>query len=145
MHGLRVEHRRIAKGKTLSADLAQHFNNRRGLAIVVTNKPVITMSAVKKQWLKLEYKLKIERARSLNRELIHDLCEQLVYMENIKFSATPPGDLLDADITFATADDFVATSSVCRTTYVTCDFAPIKLHMLTSWMPRSGLVVVYDK
>src|SRR5437667_10345726 len=111
MHGLSVERRCIAKGRTLSADLAQYLSNRHGLAIVVTNNPVITMSAVKKQWLKLEYKLKVERARSLKREHVRDLCEQLEYMQNVKFSATPPGDLLSADITFATADNFVATSS----------------------------------
>lgn len=145
MHGLCVEYRRIAKGKTLSADLAQHLSDRHGLAIVVTNKPGITMSAVKKQWLKLEYKLKVERARTLSQERIRDLSEQLEYMQCVKFSAIPPGDLLDASITFATADNFVATSSVCRTAYVTYDFAPIKLHMMTSWMPRNGLIVIYDK
>lgn len=136
MYGLEVEHRRVPKSKSLSSDIARHFSNRRGQAIVVTNKPLSMLSAVKKQWLKIEYRLKVERAGSLNREYIRTLCDQLEYMQSVKFSATPPDDMLSADITFATADDFVAVSSICQTAYVTYEFIPIKLHMLTSWMPR---------
>jgi hypothetical protein len=145
MYGLEVERRHIAVDKTLSVDIASHFSRRYGQAIVVTDRPVNMMAAVKKQWIRLEHKLKIERARSLDHERIRTLCEQLEYMQGVKFSAKPPEDMLCADITFATADDFVATSSLCQTVYVTYEFMPVKLHMLTSWMPREGLIVIYDE
>ena len=145
MYGLDVERRHIAVCKALSVDIARYFSRRHGQAIVVTDKPVSMMAAVKKQWIRLEYKLKVDRARSLDHERIRKLSDQLEHMQSVKFSAKPPEDMLSADITFATADDFVATSSMCQTAYVTYEFMPVKLHMLTSWMPRSGLIVIYDK
>ena len=145
MYGLRVERRHIAEGKSLSVDLVRHFSQRHGQAIVVTDKPVILMSSMRKQWLKLERKLEIERARSLDSGYVNAIRDRISYMQGVRFSAKPPGDMLSADITFATADDFVATSSMCQTVYVTYEFMPVKLHMLTSWMPRSGLIVIYDK
>ena len=54
-------------------------------------------------------------------------------------------DLLDADITFATADDFVRSPPDCQVVYITYDFEREKLHMLTSWMPRNGVVVMYEQ
>ena len=65
-------------------------------------------------------------------------------MQAMTFSARPLDDLLVADVTFATADDFVRVPPVCPTVYVTYSFEREKLHMLTSWMPRGGLVVVYE-
>ena len=144
MHGLEVEHRHIAEGKSLSQDLARHLSGRYGDAIVVADKPIYMMVAVRKQWLKIEHQYQVERARSLDREKISKICNQIAYMQGIKFSAKPPENMLSADVTFATADDFVAASSMCQTAYVTYEFASIKLHLLTSWMPNDGLIVIYD-
>jgi hypothetical protein len=55
-----------------------------------------------------------------------------------------PDDLLEANVTFATADAFVRMPPVCPTVYATYSFEREKLHMLTSWVPRGGLAVVYE-
>ncbi len=143
MHGLRVEQRHVAPGQSLSKDVARHFANRRGGAIVVTDNPPGMMAAVKKQWLKLEHQYQTECTRTLNREYTDKMHDQLSHMQSVRFSAKPPEDMLSADITFATADDFVATSSICQTAYITYEFSRIKLHLLTSWMPSDGLIVIY--
>jgi hypothetical protein len=64
-------------------------------------------------------------------------------MQTTRFSAKPPNDLLEADITFATAEDFVKFPPTCPTVYVTYRFDREKVHMLTSWMPKGGKVVIY--
>jgi hypothetical protein len=65
-------------------------------------------------------------------------------MQGVTFTCKPPDDLLEADITFASADDFVRVPPVCRCVYVTYGFEREKLHMLTAWMPRNSLVVIYE-
>ena len=66
-------------------------------------------------------------------------------MRQLKFTAQAPEDMLEADITLATADDFVRNPPDCRMVYITYDFEREKLHMLTSWMPRNGVVVIYGQ
>jgi hypothetical protein len=65
-------------------------------------------------------------------------------MQSLSFTSKAPDDQLEADITFATADEFVHVPPVCRSVYITYDFEREKLHMLTAWMPRDNLVVIYE-
>jgi len=65
-------------------------------------------------------------------------------MENLTFT-TKLHDMLDADVTFATAEDFVRLAPTCRTIYITYNFEREKLHMLTAWMPRNAVVVIYEQ
>lgn len=146
MHTLVVEHRLAMNGRPLAIDLAERLieNIYRGKAVVVTDKPVAMLAAVRKQWLRAERKIWIERARTLNAVRISELTCQLAYMEQTSFTAKTPDDFLEADITFATADDFVRAAPDCKTMFVTYNFPRLKLHMMTSWMPQSGRVVIYD-
>lgn len=147
MHSLYVE-RRSLYGKTpLCRDLAHHIylNNVRGKVAIVANKPLELLSVTKKQWHILIRQLRRERSSTLDRTRIAELSQQIIRMENLKFTAKPPKDLLEADITFATAESFVRVPPECPTVYVTYAFEKEKLHMLTSWMPRSGRVIIYEE
>lgn len=145
MHGLYIE-RRSVNGKTLlSWDLAHHMYMRgtQGKVAVVCESPVELLAATKKQWLKLMRQVQRERSSTLNAIRIAEFSRQIAWMQELKFSAKPPEDILEADITFATADDFVRIPPTCPTVYVTYKFEREKLHMLTSWMPKNGVVVEY--
>lgn len=145
MHGLYIELRSL-NGKTLlSWDLAHHIYARgmQGKVAVVTDKPVESLATTKKQWLKLMRQVQRERSSTLNAVRIDELTRQIVWMQKLNFSAKLPDDLLDADVTFASADDFVRVPPVCSTIYATYPFAREKLHLLTSWMPKNGVVVEY--
>lgn len=147
MHALIVKHRRTAVDRPLAFDLAARLAESvyRGKIVIVTHKPAALLSAVRRQWLRLERKIWIERARTINAARIAELTDELSLMQRVSFTAKPPGDFLEANITLATADDLVRIAPDCRTMFVTYDFPRLKLHMMTSWMPRGGIVVIYDQ
>lgn len=132
---------------SLSRDLAEQIceGSMQGKAAIVTNRPIVLLSATRKQWLKLIRRAQRERSSTLNTLKIASLTQQIAWMQSLRFTAIPPDDLLEADLTFATAEDFVRIPPVCRTIYVTYGFEKEKLHMLTSWMPKGGLVVMYGQ
>ncbi len=145
MYGLFIEKHSI-KGKPLSRHLACHICSRgpQGKVTVVTDKPEALLSAICKQWLKLLRQIQNERSNTLNPARINILTEQILWMQGLTFTSKAPNDLLEADITFATADDFVRVSPDCRYVYITYNFEREKLHMLTAWMPRNSTVVIYE-
>jgi hypothetical protein len=146
MHGLYVEQRSLNGHGSLSWDLAHHMYARSlcGKVAIVTDKPKELLSATRKQWMRIYRQGLNEQASSLNTPRILELIHILSHMQAMTFSAKSPDDLLQADVTFATADDFVKIPPVCPTVYVTYAFEREKLHMLTSWLPRNALVVVYE-
>jgi hypothetical protein len=66
-------------------------------------------------------------------------------MQNLSFSARRPKDYLEADVTFATADDLLGATPICRTAYIAYEIEKEKLHLLTAWMHEGGVVVIYTK
>jgi len=115
-----------------------------GKIAIVTNKPKELLSATRRQWMRIYRQGMREQASTLNTPRILELIQILSRMQAITFSARSLDDLLVADVTFASADDFVRIPPVCPTVYVTYGFEREKLYMLTSWMPKNGLVVVYE-
>ena len=147
MHNLCIERRSLNGHGSLSWDLTRHMYARSlcGKIAVVTDKPKELLAATRKQWMRIYRQGLNEQASSLNTPRILELTYILANMQNMVFSARSPDDLLEADVTFATADDFVRMPPVCPTAYITYAFAREKLHMLTSWLPRNGLVVLYGE
>ncbi len=145
MYGLLTE-RYSLEGKILSRQLALHIaaHGRQGKVAIVTSMPVVLLSSTRKQWFRLIRLIERERASTLSHMRKEQIETNLAWMRQLKFSAKPPQDLLVADITFATADDFALTPPDCRTVYVTYNFEREKLYMLTSWMPKNGQVVIYE-
>jgi hypothetical protein len=144
MHGLYVEH--ITLEKTLSWHLARHIcaHGPQGKITIVTDRPAALLPAVRKQWSKLLRQTQNERSGTVNPIRIDVLTRQILWMQGLTFTGKAPDDLLEADITFATAEDFVRVPPVCRCVYITYSFERGKLHMLTAWMPRNSLVVIYE-
>jgi hypothetical protein len=145
MHGLFTEKLSL-QGKSLSWNLARHIcsHGPRGRIVVVTDMPTTLLSATRKQWFKLLRQTQNERSSTLNPTRENMLSERALWMQDLSFTSKTPHDLLEADITFATADDFVRVPPVCSCIYITYDFDREKLHMLTAWLPRNALVVMYE-
>jgi hypothetical protein len=147
MHNLEVELRELRSNMSLSMDLAQQIAERSlsGKIVVIAQNPQSSYASVKKQWQRLIKRLETERARTLEPTQIARLQNEIVRMQRLTFSFTYSNFELDADVTFATADDLVEMPPVCQTVYVTYDFERRKLHLLTSWMPLHSLVIIYEK
>jgi hypothetical protein len=144
MHGLAVDYR--SPSGSLSRDLARQLSDMPmgGKATIVAESPIVLLASTKKQWLKLTRRAQCDRSATLNAGTIIQLTQRIVWMQSAKFLAKPPDDSLEADFTFATADDFVRVPPVCLVVYVTYTFDREKLHMLTSWLPKNGRVVIYE-
>lgn len=144
MHGLFVEKYSL-NHKPLSQQLAGHIatHGPQGKMAVVTDRPIALLASSRKRWLRLIRLVERERSSTLNPARKEQLEIQLEWMRQLRFTAKPPGDMLEADVTFATTDDFVRTPPDCRMIYITYNFEREKLHMLTSWMPKNGVVVIY--
>src|SRR4051794_30501429 len=108
MHGLFVEKYQI-ENRPLSSVIARHIYSRgqNGKIVVVADKPGILLPAVRKQWFKLLRQTVKERASTYNATRADLLTQQILWMQGLSFSCKLSGDLLEADVTFATADDFV--------------------------------------
>lgn len=145
MHGLFVEKHSLGD-RPLSWQLAHHIcaHGPQGKVAIVTDRPEALLSATRKQWSKLLRQSQNERSGTLNPNRVDVLTGQILWMRELSFTSRPPDDVLEADVTFATADDFVCVPPVCRSVYVTYAFEREKLHMLTAWMPRNSLVVIYE-
>lgn len=145
MHGLFIEKHSL-QGKPLSWHLARHicFHGPQGKIAIVTDRPEALLSATRKQWFKLLRQTQNEPSSTLNPARGSVLSEQILWMQGLSFTSKAPDDLLEADVTFATADDFVRVPPVCRCVFVTYTFEREKLHMLTAWMPRNSVMVIYE-
>lgn len=145
MYALYTERREINGKSLLSWDVARHIYMRasREKVIVVTEKPVELLSATRRQWFKLMRYVMRQRSSTLSATRSLELTGQIGFMQNLQFSAKRPKECLGADITFATVDDLIKVAPICGTAYITHDISSEKLHMLTSWMPEGGVVVIY--
>jgi len=146
MHSLEVELRELRSNMSLSMDLAQQIAERSlsGKIVVVVQNPRSSYASVKKQWQRLIKQLETERARTLGSAQITKVQNEIARMQQLTFTFAFSDFELNADVTFATADDLVEMPPVCHTVYVTYDFERTKLHLLTSWMPLRSLVVIYE-
>lgn len=144
MNNLSVLHRN-PRNIPLSRDLAEHIAERSvyGRVVVATDSPVSMLSNVRKQWVRMLRKLNVERARTLNHKTINHISYELVRLQEMDFSAKVTDAMEGCDVVFATADDLVRIAPDCSTLYVTYEFSKEKLYLMTSWMPRSALVVIY--
>ena len=147
MHVLYVERRETNGKNLLSWDLAHHLylRSERDKIVVATDKPVELLSATRKQWFKLMRHAMRQQASTLNAPRLIELAEQISYMQNVHFSTKLSGGFLDADITFATIDNLISSTPICRTAYITYGVSREKQHMLTSWMPPGGIMVIYTE
>jgi hypothetical protein len=145
MHELFIEKYQLDDG-SLSRHLTRHIcsHGHNGKIAIVTDKPRTLLPAVRKQWLRLLRQAQNERAGALNPTRVDMLKQQILWMQGLSFTYKLADDLLEADVTFATADDFVRTPPICQCVYVTYGFEREKLHMLTAWMTRNSSVVIYE-
>lgn len=147
LYGLKIENRTINNNRPLSRDLADHIRNRYnyGKVAVVADNPVALLSSVRKRWLRLIRLAEHERASTLDRGQKYELDQVIRRMRNVSFTAQNPADDPVAFISFATVEQFRLFPPICTTLYILEPIGKINQHMLASWMPRNGMVVIYDQ
>lgn len=143
MHGLIREEGSFGANPG-TKDLARHLYTRMyyGKVVIVADKPLSVIGALRKQWLKLARKAQKERAGTLNATRIKELSGIIGYMHSLNFTTHYPPDDYPGDVYIATTAEVLRWPPQCRTIYVTCEIELEKLHMITAWMLPGSLVVV---
>lgn len=143
MHRLVREEFLVSSISTKS--VARHLYTRVlcGKVAIVAAKPASFLPAMRKQWIKLAHKAQIERARTLDAMRIGEISEVIAKMQGLRFNAKWSSDPEPADVYIATIEQLLHWAPECRTMYVTCSITREQLHLITAWMARGGLVVVF--
>jgi hypothetical protein len=116
-----------------------------GKIAVVADRPTALMSATRKQWLRLIRLKQREWSSTLSTERRLELTHDLECLRNATFTSQPPITDPLADISFATVAQFLQAPPICKTLYITGSVERHEQYMLATWMPPSGLVVIYDR
>lgn len=147
MHGFYSEHRTLAAGISLSRDLAQHIYMRgaRSGVVVVAEKPIDVLSTTTKQWRALIRQVERERASTLKLSRIAELTNQINWMQRLRFTTKLEEGILENSVTFATLEELVSRPPICSTLYVTQKLGPKDYHMITSWLPKGSVVIIYER
>jgi hypothetical protein len=95
---------RIVGSNPLSQDLAMHLYARVmcGKVAIVSEKPTALLSALRKQWVRIEQKVRHERSSTLNPTRLLELSHEISRIQTLKFTAKPPIDEPRADVQIAT-------------------------------------------
>ena len=142
MHGLiREEYNFPASTKVLT----RHIYSRMycGKIVIIAENPSALLPPLRKQWLKLARKVQVERAKTLDGGRIKELTLIVATMQTMRFKAGWGDDPTGADVYVASIDQLMQWPPDCSTLYVTSIISKEQLHMVTSWMTRGSLVVIY--
>lgn len=147
MQGLSIENRIVKVGRLLSKDLAYHIQSRYmyGTVAIATDNPVVLLSTVRKQWLRLIRLAQLARASTLDRQRQQEIDQTIQRMQRIGFTAQDPASDPIAYISFATVAQFRRFPPMCATLYIISHTEKLDRYMLTSWMRQGGAVVIYDQ
>lgn len=125
MSRMNIEKHFLKEQRLLPANLAQDLLSHAGMGktAVISQSPLQLLEPTKKEW----HELSGHKDPALS------------------FSATPPHDLLEADVTFATLQDYLRVPPICQIIYIAQDIDRLDLHKITSWMPSRSLIIIYAK
>jgi hypothetical protein len=135
---------RYLVGGAVSREIAYHLYARqlRGNVVIVTDTPVPTLAAVRKQWVKLTRRAQRERSSTLNAIHLVEIGKQIARMQSMQFVAKSQLEAPEADVFFVKLDKLLAMPPICHTLYITCGVTDETLADLTNSMPRGALVVL---
>ncbi|QKZ22865.1 hypothetical protein [Streptomyces chartreusis] len=139
-----IEFRNLHAG-SLSRDLARHLYTRQlpGTVLVVSDKPVIMVSVIRKQWLKVLSAVQRELSSTLKLARIQELSLAASRVEKLRMTMRPIHEAPDNDLYIRTPDEAIVLPPRCHTVYVTCSVDEAYLNTLTEKMPSSALLVRY--
>lgn len=143
MHPLYFEERYLVGG-AVSREIAYHLYARqlRGNAVVVTDTPVPTLAAVRKQWIKLTRRAQRERSSTLNAVHLVEIGRQLGRMQSMEFVAKTQLEAPEADVFFVEPKRLLEAPLICHTLYAVCEIDRKTLDNITCYLPYGALAVL---
>lgn len=141
------QRKQSAKGTdSLIADMMRHLHTREylGKAVIVCDQPTVTLSASRKQWLKLSRTIQKQRASTLNADKILKYTHAIAHMQHLQFSAKSPAEDLGCGVYFLSPEHLHTVPFQCFTVYITVSLTRKIIEGLLPQLPDSALVVDYN-
>lgn len=145
MNSLQTKERTLGANTSLSGDIAKHMIDRLqlGQVVVVSKQPAALLASTRRQWIHLLRQLENRRASVIGAAKIASQTKVIARVQAARFSTAPPVEDMWADVIFATAENLLEFIPGCTTMYVATPTDREVLHKITSFMPKSGLVITY--
>jgi hypothetical protein len=142
-----IEQRKLAAPSALAVEVAGHLQVRCtvGSATIITDRPAVFLSVLRKRWLKMMRLVQRERASTLNTEKIVALTQLIARMQSLRFAAQSTDQRQEADVSILLPADAASTPLCCRTLYLTVRLANGMLNSLVEQLPRHVVVVDFGE
>ncbi|MFC8362022.1 hypothetical protein ACFUIY_19405 [Streptomyces griseorubiginosus] len=128
---------------SLAQDLARHLYGRQwsGKVVVVTHKPVVALSALKKQWVRLTEEVRRARASTLKVDYIMEYDATLARLRHFHMTIRKPVEAQGCNVFFMAPEGLGDIPEDCRTVYLACPLTDEALQRLEEKLPNHALVV----
>ena len=147
MYRLSVEHRFLSDPSSVADNITRHIRDYQvyGRMAVVAQRPDELLGEIKTSWKALRRETKREIEQTTNAEHRERLMYELLYMPQCTFTSVPPIEEPHQKVQVATIEQFIQWPPQCQTMFVTYPVEKTQLHLVTSWMPAYGLVIIYGR
>jgi len=115
-----------------------------GKVVIVVDNPLRYIGPLRKQWLKVARKIRIERARTLDPYKIAEFESIERHMLNMRFTLKYPPDEYPGNVYIVSVKEALLWPPECKTMYVSGKVELHEKYLLTAWMPSYSLVVIYE-
>jgi len=140
--------RRVSSARgtdSLAADIMRHMHARQhlGKVVIVSDNPVIMLSACRKQWLKLSRTIQKQRATTLNADKILKYTHTITRMQRMEFTSKPPIETPECDVFCIPPNQLDTIPPHCLSIYVTTNLSAGQVGLLVKHLLREALVIDY--
>lgn len=138
---LRIATRVVDEPRVIPANIARDLKQRleAGKALVISERPGVTLSVICKSWARLKREVAVDKARTLDRKRREEFDAQLMRMEWTEFTATDLEHF--ADVYVVEPSKAVAIARQVATIYVTAPLSDSDIKRLL-FDPMPEVVVI---
>lgn len=143
-----VDVRSAASTEHMSLDLSRHLPRRLavGPAIIVSERPTVLLSVVRKRWAKIVREVTLQHASTLNAQKRAGLQHELDHMQQCRFTVKSFTQSPSADCFFIGRGQLFDQLPPCYPTlYLTTWLSAKELYAVTRGLPLRGLIVSYGE
>lgn len=142
-----VDNRTAATTDMMSLDLARHLPRRLavGPAVIVTDRPAVLLSVVRKRWVKIAGEVTRQRASTLDPQKKAGLSQEIEHLQACRFTIKSFEQFPTADCFFASPAQLKGLPPCYPTLYLATWLSAESLLQAAHNLPLSGLIVAYGE
>jgi hypothetical protein len=115
-----------------------------GKIVIVVDNPSRYIGPLRKRWLRLARRVRVERASTLDPIKIAQLESKEGYMRSMRFTVKYPPDKYHGNVYVVSLNRALLWPPECSTMFILSDLELHEKYLLTAWMSSYSLVVLYE-